>query len=349
MTRKAMAICALVLIAFVMIQAGCKPVTYYLERTYKVHGTVTEAETSPPVALVSVEVFVGEYQYSELTNYYGDYEMELPAGTWTIRFVKAGYETVEAQVTVGPDSPRVQLDMRMTRIVTPPPEINLTGYWDFYRTEDGEVHGPDLDCILQEGSSLKMRWLSGTITGSDVVLGGWLEDWDIFYYVELVGTVSADGNKLEGTGTIDGIPVLENFTMIRPSTMSFGDLDVLGTFDGLPQLAVNDNHAIGSGVGDMGDRFQIMYLNHEFDVQLVFYFGDFTIGEPLSAGITIDKWTIYEDGVPEQKLIDEMGSTSATLTLYTFDGIRAWGEFTATYPNGTLSGSFDVPLMDIEF
>ncbi len=252
-------------------------------------------------------------------------------------------------VTVGPDNPRVELDMQMSRVVVPPAGINLTGYWDFYRTEDGEVHGPDLDCILQEGSHLKMRWLSGTITGSDVVLGGWLEDWDILYYVEVVGTVSADGNKVEGTGTIDGVPVIENFTMIRPSTMSFGDLEVLGTFDGLPQLIVNDNHAIASGAGDMGDRFQIMYLNHDFDLRLVFYFGEYTIGVPVPAGIGINQWTLYEEGMPEQKLIDESSSTSATLTLHTFDGTRASGEFTATYPNGTLSGSFDVPLIDIEF
>jgi hypothetical protein len=47
--------------------------------------------TNPPTPVGSVEVFVGDYQYSELTNYNGDYEMEMAAGTWTLHFVKEGY------------------------------------------------------------------------------------------------------------------------------------------------------------------------------------------------------------------------------------------------------------------
>jgi len=89
---------------------------YYLEQVCKVYGTVTVAGTDPATPLGSVEVFVGDYQYSELTNYYGDYEMEMAEGTWTINFRKEGYEPVTAEVTLGPENEnqRVQLDVSMS-------------------------------------------------------------------------------------------------------------------------------------------------------------------------------------------------------------------------------------------
>jgi hypothetical protein len=96
--------------------ASCKPIVYYLEQVYKVYGKVTVAGSNGETPIGSVEVFVGDYQYSEFTNYFGDYELELAQGTWTIKFVKEGYEPLSAEVTVGPDTPRVRLDMEMVPI-----------------------------------------------------------------------------------------------------------------------------------------------------------------------------------------------------------------------------------------
>jgi hypothetical protein len=104
--------------AFLLGGASCKPIVYYLEQVYKLYGKVTVAGSNGETPIGSVEVFVGDYQYSELTNYYGDYELELAKGTWTINFVKEGYEPVSAEVTVGPepDARRIRLDMEMVPI-----------------------------------------------------------------------------------------------------------------------------------------------------------------------------------------------------------------------------------------
>jgi hypothetical protein len=102
--------------AFLLGVASCKPIVYYLEQVYKVYGKVTVAGSDGETPIGSVEVFVGDYQYSELTNCYGDYELELAKGTWKIDFVKEGYEPVSAEVTVGPDAARVRLDMVMVPI-----------------------------------------------------------------------------------------------------------------------------------------------------------------------------------------------------------------------------------------
>ncbi len=114
MIRKAKLLLSLALVASVMTLVTCKPIDYYLERVYKAHGKVTDANTGEP--LESVEVFVKGYQYSELTNSLGDYEIELAEGTWTLEFVKDGYDTEESDppVTVGPTNQRVLVDIQLT-------------------------------------------------------------------------------------------------------------------------------------------------------------------------------------------------------------------------------------------
>jgi hypothetical protein len=99
-------------------------IDYYLSQVYKVYGKVTVEGSEPPVPISSVEVFMGDYQYSELTNYNGDYEMELPEGTWTINFYKDDYEPASAEVTVGPDNPRVEVNA-----VLEPIAQDIVGVW----------------------------------------------------------------------------------------------------------------------------------------------------------------------------------------------------------------------------
>jgi hypothetical protein len=117
MTRKAKFLTSLPLVAVIMILATCQPITYYLERVYKAYGKVVEGGTSIP--LESVEVFVDTYQYSDLTNGLGDYEIELAEGTWVLSFVKDGYITEKRTVTVNAKTPRVKVDVGIGK----PPEL----------------------------------------------------------------------------------------------------------------------------------------------------------------------------------------------------------------------------------
>ncbi len=78
------------IVALSMVLTTCKPIDYYLQMIYKAYGKVTDTNGNP---LESVEVFIKGYQYSELTNGEGDYEIELAEGTWTLEFVKEGYMT----------------------------------------------------------------------------------------------------------------------------------------------------------------------------------------------------------------------------------------------------------------
>jgi hypothetical protein len=146
--RKTALILVLGLAAVTALQLSCKPIAYYLEQVYKVHGTVTLAGSAGATPVGSAEVFVGGYQYSELTNYYGDYEIELTEGTWTINFVKDGYEPVSAEVTVGPGAPRVELNVEMIKLIeiifTAPAGQQIRGTTLFEGTYDGNVTSLEL-------------------------------------------------------------------------------------------------------------------------------------------------------------------------------------------------------------
>ncbi len=126
-SRYSMTILLLVvaLIALTMLLVTCMPMMRFLDTVYKAHGTVTDAETGVP--LVSVEVFISTYQYSELTNSQGDYELELREGTWTLDFIKDGYEPLSKEVTVDETNQRVRVDAALTPIG--PGVIWLVGFW----------------------------------------------------------------------------------------------------------------------------------------------------------------------------------------------------------------------------
>jgi uncharacterized protein (DUF2141 family) len=122
MTMKVRFLPLLLVVSMTMILVGCKPIAYYLERVYKAHGTVTDAETGDP--LEGVEVILGDYQYSVLSNGLGDYGIELAEGTWTLHFVKDGHVTVDKQVTVSASIPRVKVDAQLSRT-----GYQLSGTW----------------------------------------------------------------------------------------------------------------------------------------------------------------------------------------------------------------------------
>jgi hypothetical protein len=122
---KALRALATLLIAAISLTSltTCKPITYYLAQVYKAYGKVTDAQTGDP--LESVEVSVKGYQYSELTNGLGDYELELPEGTWTLEFAKDGYDIADSDpFTVGPTNPRTLVNAVLT-----PKALSIWGTW----------------------------------------------------------------------------------------------------------------------------------------------------------------------------------------------------------------------------
>jgi hypothetical protein len=121
--RWANVLCLFALAVATITLLSCKPIAYYLEKVYKAYGTVTDAVTGAP--LESVEVVLGTYQYSELTNGLGDYELELAEGTWTIHFVKDGYVTMDAVVTVNATTPRVKVSAQLSRA-----GYQMSGTWE---------------------------------------------------------------------------------------------------------------------------------------------------------------------------------------------------------------------------
>jgi hypothetical protein len=122
MTKKVKLLMGILIVAVTIVFITCKPITYYLEQVYKAYGKVSEAGTGIP--LESVEVFVGAYQYSVLTNGLGDYGLELAEGTWVLSYVKDGYNTETRTVTVNAKVPRVKVDVVLTR-----PGFTLSGTW----------------------------------------------------------------------------------------------------------------------------------------------------------------------------------------------------------------------------
>jgi hypothetical protein len=154
----------------------CTRLLYYLEQVHKVYGKVTMAGSTGETPIGSVEVCVGDYQYSELTNYYGDFELEMVEGIWTINFHKPGYESFSTKVTLSAEEPQVQLDVELVWI-EPPAPIDLTGFWDLTLDPDtAPGEGPYVYYMAQTGTKLYTTPgeptfpFSGKIDGSAVTL-----------------------------------------------------------------------------------------------------------------------------------------------------------------------------------
>jgi hypothetical protein len=178
MNRKAKWILVAALVAATMALVTCKPIDYYLQRVYKAYGTVTDIKTGD--RLESVEVFIGSYQYSELTNGLGDYELELAAGTWTLEFLKDGYVTQSKEVTVDAANPRVRVDVALSPPPPPPPPAGpwILGCW--VQSTTTAPHSMTFECRADGTFTV---WDSYFATGDDI---------------ETYGTWSIEGSTLTG-------------------------------------------------------------------------------------------------------------------------------------------------------
>lgn len=180
----------MLILTLILSLSTCRPATYYLEQVCKVYGVVTVQDSEQMSPISSVEVVVNDYEYSELTNCDGRYEMELPEGTWTITFKKDGYEEQSKEVSVSLEEPAVDLNVQLLWLY-PPSDMN--GYWMMSaQTPDGtEEHGPFY--FNQEESSLRAYgtgvFLKGTILDPVVTLELWVEG----ELLSWAGILQADG------------------------------------------------------------------------------------------------------------------------------------------------------------
>lgn len=134
MTKKTLWVVVPLLVVAAVLPFGCKPLPFYLQQVCKIYGTATDAKTGDP--LESVEVSVDPYQYSELTNSQGDFELEMAVGSWTITFVKDGYETQSVDVTLKADGDSEEVNATLVPTNTGPPAdgkiwVQLSGANDF--------------------------------------------------------------------------------------------------------------------------------------------------------------------------------------------------------------------------
>jgi hypothetical protein len=337
MARKRIWVLFLLIGAVISLQFGCKPVTYYLGQVYKVHGRVTVAGSEGKTPIGSAEVFVGDYQYSELTNYYGDYEIELSEGTWTLNIVKDGYEPFSATVAVGPDAPRVQLDAELVWI-PPVVPIDLTGDWDFTLFPDNAAQmGPFTFLIKQTSTDLfgtsgqPDYTFTGTIDGSMVTID--------FATGTLTGTCSGSGDEISGSFNLAGFGT-GTFLFTR-STATFGSLSFSGTCAG-QTVSVDTSRAVLM-------KETHVWQNTSFGVLLDTTQADiFMFGKPLSAG----DYVVVEGDVNDTGELgvscstgpgQGMDASSGTVRITQYGSSNMSGSYELYFPDGSyLSGTFDL-------
>ncbi len=237
MRKKALWALIPLLSAVLVLSFSCKPITYYLSQVYKVYGKVTVSGSNGGTPIGSAEVFVGHYQYSELTNYYGDYEMEMAEGTWTINIQKDGYESYTTTVTVGPKAPRVRVDAELVWI-KPVEPIDLNGYWDLtlylggsQTFHAGQFFIRQTDSSLHAGSGGDSPVFDGSIDGPTVTLQSVVGT--------LTGAVSESGDEISGAFTSSEFG--NGTFLLVPLQAAFGHLRLSGTCGGIP-VSVDNNY-----------------------------------------------------------------------------------------------------------
>lgn len=325
--------------------ATCTKLIYYLEQVCKVYGTVTVAGTDPPTPIGSVEVVVGDYQYSELTNYYGDYEMEMAEGIWTINFRKEGYEPVTEEVTFDPENEnqRVRLDVSMVWI-QPPTTIDLTGYWDWFFTPDCDPDDPDCEPaelgpvmlgIQQTNSTLvaDLEDFEGSINGSAFSLTS------ADLGIDLTGIVSGSGEQIEISGIFTGEILGGNGTFrIVPTAATFGTLKAEGIVNEV-DISIDTDFALGSG----GEETEIRYV-YNFPLTADWFSGHVWLqtANELSTGF----YRVNEDEAREDDDISVRLYPSGGGELFAVENESLEQVNITNYDSNGIAGTFDLELDD---
>ncbi len=343
--KKALLTLVPVLVAVVMLPFGCKPITFYLEQVYKVHGTVTVAGSDGGTPIGSAEVIVGNYEYSELTNYYGDYELEMPEGTWTINIHKDGYEPFTETVTVGPDARRVQVDAELVWI---PPEvpIDLTGYWTLTLDIDGGgelgpfefyIRQTVLDLYATGGDPSSV--MTGSLDGPTVTLQSGMGT--------LTGTVSESGDEISGSFAYS--PFGPGTFLMVPTSVPRGTLSLSGNCAGVSVSLDTDQAWAETGTESWTSSSFSVYVdpvngdpNDGTQGWISFYgspaVGDFAVMETPQSGthqLQADFWN--ND--------NSYRASGGSVHITEYDAQHMIGSYELSFPEGIdLSGTFNVRL-----
>lgn len=344
MKRKTRSIFLLITMVFIVLSlVTCTRLLYYLEQVCKVYGQVTVAGSDGESPIGSVEVFVGDYEYSELTNYFGDYEMEMAEGTWTINFYKEGYEPFSTEVTISAEEPRVRVDAELVWIAPPAP-IDLNGYWDWFFTPDcteeepecePEELGPVLLGIQQTDSILvtDLEDFEGNISGSIVTLSS--QDLGI----ELTGDVTGSEDEIMITGSFTG-EILGGSGAFRivPTAATFGTLFAEGTVDGV-DISIDTEFALGSG----GEETEIRYV-YNFPLTADWFSGHVwlqTVNELSTGFYRVNEREAREDDDISVRLYPSGGGE-----LFAVEN-ESLAQVTITnYDSNGIAGTFDLELDD---
>ena len=231
----------------------------------------------------------------------------------------------------------------------PSEPIDLSGYWDYYWTLEGQPEvGPVLFCIEQTGSTLISDIeFTGSISGSTVVLEAWIDmgEGDPLY-VRLDGTVTGEEGAYQIDGDVSGDMGSGTFRMSTPSEAPFGRLDLEGEVNGVP-ISLHTDYALGSGGGTEGgfSQFELMYSDVDSRAFLWLH-----VDGPLEVGVyqmPADNWWLDLDWQPaEGPSLDEVPIDNAgTLTITSFiEGEGIAGSFDAL--DGALTCSFNVSFWE---
>jgi hypothetical protein len=275
---------------------------------------------------------VGEHQI-EVTHF-GEHDGEQAQATES-----AAFSIQAMKITVIDIVPGGIGLMRVVGQEVPPP-IDLTGYWDDTSTwADGSVER-SLVCMLQTGSTVNMaNGMTLTLHGLTFSEELWVPDFES--YITVAGTISADGSEISGTQS--GFPFgggSAAFHMVR-STFSFGRLDLEGSCAGQPVSLHTD-------YGYARRSETISTYSHEISLNWSGFWGSLqlTSNGALSVGTypVTDRWPEPVGEIRASIFGPDMGreASGGSIEFYRYDGAGMAGSFSLDFPEGTLTGSFDV-------
>jgi len=313
MTRKAILFTSLALVALAITTLfACKPISEYLRQVYKAYGKVVEDGPGAP-PLESVEVFLHPYQYSVLTNGLGDYGIELSEGTWTLDYVKDGYDTQSKTVTVNAGNPRFHVeDIKLVRSGT----ISIAQATKAAQTVAGTV---SLVCGWDE------RW---SVNGSSV-------------------SFSTAGLRMTGTKTETEYGDISTLTI---TLSNYSDSGTGYTANGSVNVTVGGvNYAITADVTLSGGPVTTMTWN----VNLVDYSPPATVSGTITCnGISFDANALSAASTANtvrawQAMFDGLIAVMVNASSWTVDGLKVSYSTTGLSMAGTRAVSGNIETTDV--
>ncbi|MBD3616890.1 MAG: SusC/RagA family TonB-linked outer membrane protein [Gracilimonas sp.] len=171
---------------------------------YTVSGTVTDASTGE--TLVGVTIFDAATNTGTSTNVDGEYSLELPAGTTSLRFSSVGFSTQNVEVS-GAEGDEVTLDVELRPDVANLEELVVTGLASSVKRENlaNAVSSISADELMGTTQSQTLSSsLYGKLTGANISANSGAPGGGIS--IKLRGVTTINGSS-EPLYIVDGIYV----------------------------------------------------------------------------------------------------------------------------------------------